>query len=220
MDVIRRLGPLVIIAALAAGLVWRLDENGWGSFVWLGSLIATVVIRTPFEAETRKNTITEQRVTLTERVLLAGMGVGTMLLPLAQLFTGVFGFADYDLPGWTPAIALLLLVPGFWLFWRSHADLGRNWSVTLEIRDEHTLVTNGVYRRIRHPMYASLFLVYAAMPLAIHNWVAGFGGLVAFLLLYLLRLPREEQMMRDRFGVVYTEYCRHTGRLWPKFRTA
>jgi protein-S-isoprenylcysteine O-methyltransferase Ste14 len=37
-----------------------------------------------------------------------------------------------------------------WLFWRSHADLGRNWSPSLELREGHELVTEGVYRYVRH----------------------------------------------------------------------
>jgi protein-S-isoprenylcysteine O-methyltransferase Ste14 len=52
----------------------------------------------------------------------------------------------------------MCLVIGLWLFYRSHADLGTNWSITLEIREQHRLITQGVYRRIRHPMYSALGL--------------------------------------------------------------
>ena len=33
-------------------------------------------------------------------------------------------------------------------------DLGTNWSITLEVREQHRLISHGVYRRIRHPMYS------------------------------------------------------------------
>lgn len=45
-----------------------------------------------------------------------------------------------------------------WLLWRSHADLGRSWMGTLAIKEKHALVTQGVYRHIRHPMYAAHWL--------------------------------------------------------------
>lgn len=51
-----------------------------------------------------------------------------------------------DSPGTTAVLFFAV-----WLLWRSHADLGRNWSPMLEIRQEQSLATQGVYRLIRHP---------------------------------------------------------------------
>jgi len=48
---------------------------------------------------------------------------------------------------------------------RTHKDLGRNWSVTLEVREQHALVTNGVYSRVRHPMYSAFWLWALAQAL-------------------------------------------------------
>ena len=56
------------------------------------------------------------------------------------------------------AAGLVCLAAGLWFFHRSHADLGTNWSLTLEVREKHQLVTGGIYRRVRHPMYMALFL--------------------------------------------------------------
>jgi protein-S-isoprenylcysteine O-methyltransferase Ste14 len=111
-------------------------------------------------------------------------------------------------------------VVAIWLFWRSHADLGLNWSMTLEMRKDHELVTRGVYRRVRHPMYAAIFLFAIAQGLVLQNWLAGWGGFVSFALLYLVRAPREEKMMSEFFGEEYGRYVRRTGRLWPRRRTA
>ena len=63
-----------------------------------------------------------------------------------------------------------MLVAAGWLFWRSHADLGRNWSVHVRVREGHTLVTSGVYSWIRHPMYAALLLAAAGLISVLHNW--------------------------------------------------
>jgi protein-S-isoprenylcysteine O-methyltransferase Ste14 len=48
------------------------------------------------------------------------------------------------------------------------------------------------------------------------NWLAGWGGVVAFLLLYLGRVPQEEQMMLDHFGDAYRAYSARTGRIFPR----
>ena len=57
----------------------------------------------------------------------------------------------------------MCFVIGLWLFYRSHADLGTNWSITLEVREGHRLITQGVYRGVSHPMYSALAL-YSVRP--------------------------------------------------------
>jgi protein-S-isoprenylcysteine O-methyltransferase Ste14 len=99
---------------------------------------------------------------------------------------------------------------GLWLFHRSHVDLGTNWSISLELRENHQLVAHGVYRRVRHPMYTALFL-YLVLP----NWLAGPAYLVTFGLLFALRIRAEERMMRDEFGVAHEGYVARTKRLIP-----
>jgi protein-S-isoprenylcysteine O-methyltransferase Ste14 len=115
-------------------------------------------------------------------------------------------------------VGTLLLAAAVWLFWRAHRDLGTNWSPSLEIGAGQTLVTKGVYHTIRHPMYASHLLWGLGQALLLHNWIAGLAGLLTFLPLYLLRLPREERMMLDHFGDAYRAYAAETGRIVPRLR--
>src|SRR5204863_5926115 len=112
----------------------------------------------------------------------------------------------------------LIMAAALWLFWRSHTDLGLNWSQTLEMRKGHQLVRHGVYGSIRHPMYASIWLWDIAQGLLLQNWLAGWTALVAFAVMYFVRTPREEQMMCDVFGQEYRDYMRVTGRLFPRMR--
>ena len=153
-----------------------------------------------------------------ELTLLAVLGVGTMLLPLLYLFTPWLGFADYRLPAWAPWCGSVAMGAALWLFWRSHADLGENWSITLEVRQGHQLVKDGVYRSIRHPMYAAIWLFSLAQGLLLHNWLAGWSAVVLFTLVYCARTPREEQMMCEFFGQEYRDYMQQTGRLFPRLR--
>jgi len=109
----------------------------------------------------------------------------------------------------------MCLVIGLWLFYRSHADLGTNWSITLELREQHRLITQGVYRRIRHPMYLALALYSIGQALVIPNWVAGPSNLIAFAILCALRVRAEERMMVEEFGDEYAAYSARTKRLIP-----
>jgi protein-S-isoprenylcysteine O-methyltransferase Ste14 len=102
-----------------------------------------------------------------------------------------------------------------WLFYRSHTDLGENWSVTLEIRQKHTLINSGTYLYVRHPMYSSFFLLAIAQLFLLSNLVAGMTGLIAVAILFLARVNREEEMMLQRFGEIYRSYMNHTKRLIP-----
>ena len=86
------------------------------------------------------------------------------------------------------------------------------------VREEHSLIEAGIYRRIRHPMYAAMFLLGIAQVLYLANWFAGPTYLLTFGLLYLLRVGRKERMMLDRFGSEYEAYMQRTGRLIPAFR--
>ena len=110
------------------------------------------------------------------------------------------------------------MVAALLLFWRSHSDLGENWSRTLEIRKGHQLVTHGLYRWIRHPMYAAIWLLRLAQGLLLQNWLAGWSTFVAFAVMYFVRISEEERMMGDFFGQKYSDYMRRTGRLFPRVR--
>ena len=142
--------------------------------------------------------------------------LGMQVLPLIYVFTSWLGFANYRLPIWAGIVGAVLFAFAVWLLWRSHVDLGRNWSPGLELRENHALVTDGVYRHIGHPMYASHLLWAVAQGLLLQNWIAGWIFLVVGTALYVLRVRREEQMMLGQFGEAYREYMRRTGRLVPR----
>jgi len=147
-----------------------------------------------------------------ERGLLALTSLG-FLLPLVWVATPVLTSADYPLRP-IPFIAGILCIGlGLWYFHRSHADLGTNWSITLEVRERHQLVTHGIYRHVRHPMYLALLLYSMGQSLVLPNWVAGPSYLAAIVLLFALRVGPEERMMLEEFGKDYEAYMTRTKRL-------
>lgn len=87
--------------------------------------------------------------------LMMLVAITMLLLPLVYVFTPKLDFANYHLPpliGWLGAPTFAI---GIWLLYRSHKDLGENFSLTSDTREKPTLVTTGVYKNIRHPMYTA-----------------------------------------------------------------
>jgi len=182
----------------------------------LGYWVANFVIRAPHIKVHRQAPIRSNRNTRRDTSFFLAVGVGGFLVPLLYVFSSLLSFADYSIPWWIGMTGVVILAFGDWVFWRSHKDLGRNWSPKLEIRQDHKLITHGIYQRIRHPMYASLWLLVIAQAMILPNYVAGFSGLLPFAILYFLRVEKEERMMLEEFGSQYEQYRKTTGRLFPK----
>jgi len=193
----------------------NLIRNPW-NLVFFAGFVVYVAVRGRFARRTRANVLTERRVDALERTLLVVVIAGGTLPLLLYGFTPLLAFADYTLPPAAPWLGLPIMIAALWLFHRSHADLGLNWSATLEVRQGHSLVTDGVYRTVRHPMYASIFLFSLAQGLMLANWLAGWCAFAPFTVMYALRVRREEAMMLSMFGEDYRNYMARTGRLVPK----
>ncbi len=183
--------------------------------IYFLELVLISGVRTLSTYKYRKLSLKEDHSTTVGLTLLFLSGLGE-ITPLVYIFSSWFDFANYHLPdivGWTGAI-LFACASG--ILWLTHQALDKNWTPTLGFREDHSLVTTGIYKYVRHPMYAAYLLWAIAQPLILHNWVAGFSFLVVALPQYLLRVGDEEKMMLDKFGDEYQEYMNRTGRLFPR----
>jgi protein-S-isoprenylcysteine O-methyltransferase Ste14 len=147
---------------------------------------------------------------------MAAVILGIWVLPLTYVLTHWLHPFDYSVPSWAIWVAAGVFAVGLVVRYSAQRTLGRQWSGTVEVPEEHRLITTGIYGRIRHPIYASLVLWAVAQPALLQNRVAGWSGAVAVALLWSLRVPREEQMMLEKFDGEYREYMARTGRLIPK----
>jgi protein-S-isoprenylcysteine O-methyltransferase Ste14 len=187
---------------------------GIAKAVVLAATVVMLAIRAPHGRRSRSVKVAKSHKTPLETGLLVLAWVG-FFVPLIWIASPAFSFAEYPLRSGPLILGVMCFVLGLWLFYRSHADLGTNWSITLEVREQHRLITQGVYRRIRHPMSLALVLYAVAHALVIPNWVAGPSNLVAFAVLFALRVRPEERMMLEQFGDEYAAYMARTKRLVP-----
>jgi len=176
--------------------------------------IAMVVIRAPHGHRSRTVPVAKSRKGMLEIVLLI-IAWAAFFLPLIWVFAPLFRSADYSLHPIPFVVGAICMAIGLWLFHRSHVDLGTNWSITLEVREKHQLVTHGVYRWVRHPMYLALLIYGVGQTLALPNWFVGPSYGAAVLLLFIFRLGPEEHMMVEEFGNQYEAYRGTTKRLVP-----
>jgi protein-S-isoprenylcysteine O-methyltransferase Ste14 len=124
-------------------------------------------------------------------------------------------WAALPLPRWLRWFGVALgVVAGLLLTW-TFRTLGRNLTDTVVTRREHTLVTCGPYRWVRHPFYVSAALAFTADTLATANAFLGATGALLLILL-VMRTRTEEANLIARFGDGYRDYMRRTGRFLPR----
>jgi protein-S-isoprenylcysteine O-methyltransferase Ste14 len=149
----------------------------------------------------------------TALLLISLTGLG--LVPLVYIATAIPRFTTYSFHPLFAWLGLFFAIAALGMFHLTHRALGRNWSISLDVREGHQLITDGIYRRVRHPMYAAFWLWAIAQALLLPNWVAGLAGLVGFGTLFFGRVAREERMMLEAFGDSYRAYMARTGRVFP-----
>jgi protein-S-isoprenylcysteine O-methyltransferase Ste14 len=152
--------------------------------------------------------------------LRRSLGLLLWLSTLAYLVNPSWmAWSSLQLPDWVRwmgAGILLICVPMvYWVF----SSLGKNVTSTVVTRQEHTLVTHGPYRWVRHPLYTVGFLMFFGLCLLAANWFIGLMLVLSFIPLS-MRTPIEEARLVERFGDEYRSYMQRTGRYLPKFSVA
>ena len=156
------------------------------------------------------------RNTLLDTALLIAAMVAMAPIPMVYIFTPYLDLANFSVPVPLRWIGILTVFWAIFIFLRSHSDLGLNWSGFLELKERQELITHGIYRRIRHPMYAAVLIWSLGQALALTNWIAGPANIIVTLAFLGVRAPREEAMLLERFGKPYQDYMNQTGRFIPR----
>ena len=141
---------------------------------------------------------------------------GTVILYLLNLswfaWTQIFTYPE--IIRWIGVLLTLSSVPFLWWI---HRTLDHQYSPCLQIKESHSLITEGPYSRVRHPMYTVLNMFSFGVSLVTANFLV-----IGFALLVIIPFPfiaqKEEQMLIETFGEEYSEYMNRTGRFFPRLR--
>jgi protein-S-isoprenylcysteine O-methyltransferase Ste14 len=161
------------------------------------------------ELRTIRDTVKgEVRENLTLRLFIA---VGSLML-LGSIAEQIWFRRPLSLPlvsaGWAVALS------SFWLRRRAIRELGKMWSLHVEIRAQHQLVMSGPYRWVRHPAYTSMVLELASFSLLLQSIYCSALVAVLFIPTLLLRIKIEEAALSEQVAG-YSEYQRSTPALLP-----
>jgi len=120
-----------------------------GEIIWVIGVVAWYVIRYPFERRAKRVRVVSDRRSLSEMVGLSSALFGLAILPGFYVATGAPAAADYPASVLAVALGTVIFASGLWVFRISHKVLGRNWSITLQIREQHELGRVGPYAIVR-----------------------------------------------------------------------
>ncbi len=143
-------------------------------------------------------------------------GLILWLSPFAYLINPAWmAWSKVGLPEWVRWLGVGLGVVGvcgvYWLF----SSIGSGITPTSGTRKEHKLVTRGIYKYIRHPLYTFGSLLIVSFGVMADNWFIGMFGVLAFTLMA-IRTPKEEANLIAKFGDEYRDYMKRTGKFLPK----
>jgi protein-S-isoprenylcysteine O-methyltransferase Ste14 len=94
-----------------------------------------------------------------------------------------------------------------WSIW----TLGKYFTVRVQVSEEAKLITQGPYKKIRHPAYTGSLLTFIGIPLAVGTWLGAFIALVIKMLAIEYRIHVEEEALKESFGTDYEEYKKEHG---------
>jgi protein-S-isoprenylcysteine O-methyltransferase Ste14 len=111
-------------------------------------------------------------------------------------------------------IGLALFVVGMTIAFVAVFTLRRFYSSTLVVREDHQLITHGIYRFTRHPIYLGVIIAIIGIPVFVSSL---YGLLIMFLLIpiILYRIKMEERLLTEEFGDAYRAYQERTSKLVP-----
>lgn len=195
-----------------------MNLDNFFELAWLVLFLIIVVVRKIHEHKASKRTKLRGTPPF-ELFMMVLWGLSVSLAPLLYLFTSLLNFAHYpfELPIGIRISGIFFFILAIWLLHRSHLELGQIWTASVEPEAAEQLVTKGVFKHVRNPMYAAHISWGIAQTHLLPNYMAGLSPLILMTMLLTLRIPREERALLAQFGDEYLDYQESTGCLIPKF---
>jgi protein-S-isoprenylcysteine O-methyltransferase Ste14 len=176
--------------------------------LWLGWFAYWLVAARNVKATRRREPIT---TFLLNRVFVI---IGVLLLLVPHLPPHWLE-ESFVAPGLVPyAVGIVVTVAGLAFSVWARVYLGRNWSATVTIKQDHELVRSGPYALVRHPIYSGILLALLGTAVAIGEW-RGLLALAAITIGFVIKMQAEERFMDENFGEQYARYQREVAALIP-----
>ena len=189
----------------ASGLGLVLFDTAY--FVWIVSELFGAVLVPRLRRRGRATRVKKDR----------GSGALIIFAVLVSIILALsLGYAGVGpLPDWVfyPGIFLMLL--GVFLRQWAIAVLGRFFSLTVRVAEDHRVIDKGPYRLVRHPSYSGVLITFIGLSLAVQSLGALLVLLSVFVVSYGYRMRVEEKALLAELGEDYSNYMKRTKRLIP-----
>ena len=115
----------------------------------------------------------------------------------------------------TVALGLAIYVLGLTLTFVAQLQMGASWRIGVDPRERTALITTGLFRWVRNPIYSAVLLCFGGCALLLPTTLAVAGWLVILLAVQLQVRLVEEPYLLDVHGQAYREYASRVGRFVP-----
>jgi len=186
------------------------QASQWASWLWTVLMGVWLVMWLSFGIRRVK-----QRETSLERV----QHLVPLILGFWLLFEKNWDGLDTRLVPAIPAAwwsGLVLTAVGVAISIWARVSLGTNWSAVVTLKDGHELISKGLYRWIRHPIYAGILLGMIGEA-TIRGYLRCWIGFLLVLAAFYFKARREEGFLRSEFGEGFEEHAKRTGMFLPKW---
>jgi protein-S-isoprenylcysteine O-methyltransferase Ste14 len=176
------------------------------SIVWLGSEIILARVKRSLPTDERSDNSSL-------RILWVTIGVSITL--------GVFvGNQDIGYLGGGsrvfPIVGSVMIVLGLLLRWIAILSLKRQFTVDVAITKDHRIISEGIYRYVRHPAYAGSILSFLGLAVSFANVISFIIIFLPICFAFLYRIRVEERALVAAFGDEYIRYSQTTKRVIPR----
>lgn len=137
-----------------------------------------------------------------------------LLLPEEWYGSGMLNAAFLPHNNLIGVMGLVLSICGMFLACLARNTLGKNWSLSIQQKENHELIESGPYKIIRHPIYTGLLLMFAGSGIAVGEYRAILAILIFFVSFW-YKLMKEEKLLLRVFGEEYSAYRLRTKALIP-----
>src|SRR2546428_5582380 len=196
---------LVALPVFASGLGLVLFDTSY--FVWIGSELLGAVLVPRLRRRGRATRVKRDRGS---GALIIFTVFVSIILALSLGYAGVG-----PLPDWVFYPGIFLMLVGVLVRQWAIAVLGRFFSLTVRVAEDHRVVVKGPYRLIRHPSYTGVLITFIGLALAVQSSGALLVLLAVFSVSYGYRMRVEERVLQSELGQDYAEYMKRTKRLIP-----
>jgi len=147
---------------------------------------------------------------LYDRIFSLSLGI---LLALQLLGLNIF---PYQNSTFLQIVGFILTCIGIWISIQARIDLGNNWTHAAEyqIKEKHQLITHGIYKYIRHPIYSGMFLSFIGSELIVGSYLV-IATIIVLPIVAYLQGKKEEKILIKEFGSEYKTYMKHSKMLLP-----